>query len=110
MTAKRQSNVRTAADASGIRVELVDAQHETFTDICDYPEFVPNLTEVPQVVIDTINEIAQQGCLPGDMPIDRAKELTNTFAVQFLESVLRGGPPIDPTTRFPDDVIVMIKP
>lgn len=93
-----------------IRVELVDGQHQTFTDLCDYQEFLPTLVGVPQAVFDAINDSAEEGCSPGDMPIDRAKELTNTFAVQFLESVFRNGPAIDPTTRFPDDVIVMIKP
>jgi predicted dienelactone hydrolase len=98
------------ASSPHIRVEFVDGQHQTFTDLCDYQEFLPTLADVPQVVIDTITSFGEEGCLPGDMPIDRAKELTNTFAVQFLESVFRAGPPIDPTTLFPDDVIVMIKP
>lgn len=98
------------ASSPHIRVEFVDGQHQTFTDLCDYQEFLPTLADVPQVVIDTITSFGEEGCSPGDMPIDRAKELTNTFAVQFLESVFRAGPPIDPTTLFPDDVIVMIKP
>ena len=107
-------NVTRAWELTGssphIRVEFVDGQHQTFTDLCDYQEFLPTLSDVPQVVIDTINSFGEEGCSPGDMPLDRAKELTNTFAVQFLESVFRAGPPIDPTTLFPDDVVVMIKP
>jgi len=107
-------NVTRAWELTGssphIRVEFVDGQHQTFTDLCDYLEFLPTLAGVPQAVFDTINASAEEGCSPGDMPIDRAKELTITFAVQFLESVFRNGPVIDPTTLFPDDVIVMIKP
>jgi predicted dienelactone hydrolase len=98
------------ASSPHIRVDFIDGQHQTFTDICDYQEFVPTLPDVPQVILDTIESYGEQGCSPGDMPTDRAKELTNTFAVQFLESVFRAGPPIDATTRFPDDVTVMIKP
>jgi len=98
------------ASSPHIRVEFVDGQHQTFTDLCEYQEFLPTLSDVPQVVIDTITAYGEEGCSPGDMPTDRAAELTNTFAVQFLESVFRGGPAIDPVTEFPDDVVVMIKP
>ena len=44
------------------------------------------------------------------MDIDRAFELTNTFAIAFLDSVFRGGEMIDPTTTaIPDDVIFLTK-
>lgn len=70
-----------------VRVELVDAQHQSFTDVCDYQVFLPSLGDaVPQPVLDTINGQGAEGCSPGDMPIERAKDLTNTFAVNFLES------------------------
>jgi predicted dienelactone hydrolase len=92
------------------RADLVDAQHQTFTDMCDYQETVPLLPDVPAIVLDTIDTFAEQGCAPGDMPIDRAKDLTNTFAISFLESVFRGGTMIDPTaTVIPDDVIFAVK-
>ena len=94
-----------------VRVELVDAQHQSFTDVCDYQTFLPTLGDVvPQPVIDTINGQGAEGCSPGDMPIDRAKELTNTFAINFLESVFRGAELItDANTVMPDDVIYMIR-
>lgn len=107
-------NVTRAWELTGssphVRVDLVAGQHQTFTDLCDYQEFLPTLSDVPQVVTDTIAAFGEEGCSPGDMPIGRAKELTNSFAVQFLESVFRGGPAIDPVTVFPDDVVVLIKP
>ncbi len=71
------------------RVELVDAQHQSFTDLCDYQVFLPNLADVPEVITETIDSFAAEGCSPGDMPIERAKELTNTFAVNFLDAVLK---------------------
>ena len=44
------------------------------------------------------------------MDIERAQDLTNTFAITFLDSIFRGGEMIDPeTTALPDDVIFMIK-
>jgi hypothetical protein len=44
------------------------------------------------------------------MDIERAKDLTNTFAINFLESVFRGGELItDVNTAIPDDVIFMAR-
>lgn len=94
-----------------VRVELVDAQHQSFTDVCDYQVFLPTLGDaVPRAVIDTIDGQGAEGCSPGDMPIDRAKELTNTFAIDFLESVFRDGALISDTdTALPDDVIFLAR-
>jgi predicted dienelactone hydrolase len=90
-----------------IRVELVDAQHQSFTDVCDYQTFLPTLGDaVPAPVIETIDAQAVEGCTPGDMPIDRAQELTNTFAINFLESVFRSATLIsDANTALPDDIV-----
>jgi predicted dienelactone hydrolase len=84
------------------RVELVAAEHQSFTDVCDYQKFL---------AIDVkVEAIEDEGCAATDMPIQRAQGLTNTFAVHFLESIFRGGPPIDPTTiTVPDDVILLVK-
>ena len=94
-----------------VRVELVAAQHQSFTDVCDYQEFLPTLGDVvPAAVTETIESQGAEGCSPGDMPIDRAKELTNTFAINFLDSVFREGELLtDAETTMPDDVIYMIK-
>jgi predicted dienelactone hydrolase len=100
-----------AASVPLVRVELVDAQHQSFTDVCDYQEFLPTLGDVvPAPVTETIEAQGAEGCSPGDMPIDRAKELTNTFAINFLDSVFRDGELLtDAETTMPDDVIFMIK-
>ncbi len=74
--------------------------------MCEYQQEVPLLADVPPLIIDTINAYAVEGCSPGDMPIDRAHELKNTFAITFLESMFRGGEMIDPSVvAIPDDVI-----
>jgi predicted dienelactone hydrolase len=88
------------------RVDLLEAQHQSFTDMCDYQQTVPLLPEVPAVILDTIEAFAAEGCTPADMPIERVKEVTNTFAIAFLESIFRDGTMIDETnTEIPDDVI-----
>ncbi len=92
------------------RLELVDAQHNTFTDICDYLEFFPSLPEVNPLVIETIESQAVEGCSPGDMPIRRAQELTNTFAVSFLDSIFADGEMISAeSTDIPEDVNYLVK-
>jgi predicted dienelactone hydrolase len=92
------------------RVELLAAEHQTFTDVCDYVDFLPTLAVVPQIITDTINNFATAGCQPGDMPVERAQPLTNTFAIAFLEEVFRDGAPIDPaTTVIPDDVTYLVR-
>lgn len=99
----------TASDPS-YRLELVDAQHQTFTDLCDYIEFFPTLPEVNPLVLDTVTTMGAEGCSPGDMPIDRAQELTNTFAIAFLDSIFEGGEMIDPDQiETPDDIVYLAK-
>lgn len=92
------------------RLDLIDAQHESFTDICDYQQTTSLRPGVPQLILDTIDVYAEEGCTPADMPIERVKELTNTFAITFLDSIFRGGTMIDPAvTAIPDDVTFQVK-
>ncbi len=110
MTTPVNPNVETAWAASNAsphyRVELVAAQHQSFTDVCDYQDEVVDRPDVNAIVVEFIEGYAEAGCLPGQMPIERVKELTNTFAVSFLESVFRDGEMItDETNTIPDDVI-----
>ncbi len=94
-----------------VRVELVDAEHQSFTDVCDYQTFLPTLGgAVPAAVLETIDAQAVEGCGAEAMPIERAKDLTNTFAINFLESVFRGAELIsDTNTTIPDDIIFMAR-
>ncbi len=84
------------ASSPAYRVDLVAAEHQTFTDICAYQDSIPQLPDVLDVVIETIELFAEEGCSADDMPIERAQAITNTFAVTFLDSVFRGAAPIDP--------------
>ncbi|MEP1125000.1 MAG: hypothetical protein ABJH68_14040 [Ilumatobacter sp.] len=89
------------------RVELVAGEHQSFTDVCDYLDFFPTLDPPPsEAVIAAIDAVAGEGCSPDDMPIERVKELTNTFAVSFLDSIFAGGEMVTPDdTEIPEDVI-----
>ncbi|MFN3258522.1 MAG: chlorophyllase/cutinase-like alpha/beta fold protein [Ilumatobacter sp.] len=95
-----------ATSSTLYRVDLVAAEHQSFTDVCDYLEFFPTLENPTEAVIETVEDFAEAGCSEGDMPIDRVKEITNTFAVSFLDSVFDGTEMITAdTTEIPDDVI-----
>ena len=92
------------------RDELVDAAHQSFTDVCDYQEFFPQLENPTQAVLDVIDEFAVEGCSEGDMPIERVKELQNTLAVSFLDSIFRDGTMITADdTQIPDDLLSTTK-
>ncbi len=92
--------------APAYRVELVDGAHQTFTDLCEYIDFLPSLDAVPEVITTTITDFAEQGCSPGDLDTGRAAELTNSYVIRFLDQVLKQGESIDPTlVATPDDVI-----
>ncbi len=92
------------------RVELLAAEHQTFTDLCEYQAFMPSLDEVPDSILATIEEMAVEGCLPDDMPTERASDLTNTLAIGFLDAVLRGEPAFDPSRiELPGDITVEVK-
>lgn len=88
------------------RVELVAGEHLTFTDMCDYVTFLPELGTVPEFIVTELDDRSQQGCSTGDMPIARAQELTNTFAIRFLDAFYGDDPFIDPSSEaLPEDVI-----
>lgn len=92
------------------RVDLVAAEHQSFTDVCDYQTFFPQLPDPTPAVLEVIDEFAVAGCSEGDMAIERVKEINNTFAVAFLDSIFRGGEMITPdNTEIPDDVIETVK-
>ena len=92
------------------RVELVAAEHQSFTDVCNYQSSFRELENPTPEVLEVIDEFAVEGCSEGDMPIDRVQELTNTFAVSFLDSVFADGQMITPSdTEIPDDVIYTVK-
>jgi len=74
------------------RVELAAAGHQSFTDVCRYQRDLPTLADVPELVIDAVDSFATEGCAPELMPIERAHELTNTYAISFFQAHLAGNP------------------
>jgi dienelactone hydrolase len=94
------------------RVELVAGQHHSFTNACRYYlDLLPSWSaDLQTLTRPLLQSQAAQGCGDGIMDIERAQDLTNTFAITFLESVFRGTAMIDPTTtEIPADIVFMSK-
>jgi len=72
------------------RVDLEAAGHQSFTDVCDYQQKLPTIEGIPEQLVEVIDEFALAGCQPGQMPYDRAKELTNQYVISFFLAHVAG--------------------
>ena len=95
--------------APAYRIELVAGEHQTFTDLCAYRDFLPLLPDVPEFVIDALEDYGVEGCSEGDIDAERAADITNTYVVQFLEQVFRDGPSIDASVVSPPADVVFAR-
>ena len=77
------------------RVDITDAGHQSFSDVCFYQREFPTLADVPQVLIDFVDQVAVSGCGPGILDVLRAQKIVNTFVVSFLETELAHVPGYD---------------
>lgn len=74
------------------RVDIAAGGHQSFTDVCWYQDGLPALGDVPQLIIDAVDDYAEEGCVPELIGIDRAHEITNAYAVSFFQAFLGGTP------------------
>ncbi len=72
------------------RVDITDAGHQSFTDVCRYQELLPTFADVPPILIDAVDEYASEGCAEGFMPIDEAHRLINRASIAFLLAYVAG--------------------
>lgn len=87
------NTVRTAELVTGrplVRADLVGATHQSFSDACAYTVLLRELPDVPENIIDLVDEQAGDTCGPDVLDVDRAQDLINTYAIAFLESELTG--------------------
>lgn len=71
------------------RVDITDAGHQSFTDVCSYQELLPTL-DAPQVLIEAVDEYTSEGCTDELVPIDDAHVLINRNSVAFLLAYVAG--------------------
>jgi predicted dienelactone hydrolase len=72
------------------KVELVNAAHQSFTDVCSYGPALRALGNVPQVILDTVDSQANEGCPSEFMPIQQAHDLTNALVIAFFKAQVAG--------------------
>lgn len=104
------NTVRTTELVTGrplLRIDLVGATHQSFTDVCDYTVLLRELPDVGQDILDLVDEQAGRTCDPGVLDVDEAQDLVNRYAIGFLLAELTGDPAasaaLDPSTA-PDTV------
>ena len=70
-------------------MDITDGGHQSFTDVCDYQVLLPTLN-APQLLIDTVDDYAEEGCVGDLAPIEQAHQLTNRNSVAFLLAFVAG--------------------
>ena len=94
ITTPANTNAEVAYDSiSGrplVLVEMTDAAHQSFTDVCAYLDEIPKLPDAPAAVVDVIRKQASEGCGEGFMPFERDIEVTNTMVTAFFLQYVTG--------------------
>lgn len=72
------------------RVDLENAAHHSFDDVCYYKSLKSQLPDAPQVLITAVEDYAKTGCAKGLMPIARANRLIEEYTIAFLLDELAG--------------------
>ena len=66
------------------RIDVVDAGHNSFTNICDFFEVLLG-AGVPPALLEFLLGSADEGCAPELIPIEEAHRVTSLYAVAFLK-------------------------
>ncbi len=66
------------------------AAHGEFTDICEWAKLTASFPDAPPVVVAYIKAQARSTCRPPNMAPARVHDLTNWYAIAFLERYLAG--------------------
>jgi len=81
---------RSISGRPSVLVEMIDAAHQSFTDVCAYLDEIPKLPDAPQAVVDVIRRQATEGCGEGFMSFARDIEVTNTLTTAFFLQYVAG--------------------
>ena len=73
------------------RVDVLDAGHNSFTNICDFFDVLLG-AGVPPNLLEFLLGNAEEGCAPELIPIEEAHRVTNLYAVSFLQRNLAFDP------------------
>jgi predicted dienelactone hydrolase len=101
----------TVTSRPAYRVDLTDAGHQSFTDVCRIQDYFAQSPSIPAPLVEAVDGYAEDACPDGFMPIDRAHQLIDRYTVSFLLSQLAGSDAYLPllTTADGSDVAVQSK-
>lgn len=72
------------------RVDVLDAGHQSFTDVCSYVPIVSGAATLPAGIADYVRATANQGCGEGLLDIAQAQLEINKYVTAFLDAYLAG--------------------
>lgn len=78
--------------AGVVRVDVVDAGHSSFTDICDLRDAI-DASSLPDAIKAAVADQAEGGCADRLVPIEEAHRLTTRYVVSFFRLHLFGEEP-----------------
>jgi dienelactone hydrolase len=73
-----------------LQARLIKATHNEFTDICEWANETGKFPNAPEIIVDYIEGLARASCLPPNMAPKRVHDLTDWYAIAFLERYLAG--------------------
>jgi predicted dienelactone hydrolase len=72
------------------RVDLEDAGHQSFTDVCYYQELVAAKPDTAPPIVEVIDDFAEEACTPKHLPIEQAHRLIDRYIIGFFERYVAG--------------------
>ena len=89
----RQGDFDLLSSRPRYRVDVTDAGHNSFTNICDFFDALAG--SLPPALLDFLLGNFDQGCAPELIPIEDAQRLTNLYATAFMKHAVA----LDPRYR-----------
>jgi predicted dienelactone hydrolase len=73
-----------------LRVDIIDAPHGSFADICQLQLKVGQIPDVPQIILDELDQQASEACGGDFLDFVELQRLANSYTAAFLATHLSG--------------------
>ena len=71
-------------------MDLKGAGHHSFDDVCFYQDLLPSFPDLPDVIVEYVEDYATGACTPKHLEIGEAHRLIDRYAIGFLERYVAG--------------------
>lgn len=72
------------------RVDLRDAGHQSFSDVCYYQDLAQSKPETAAPIVEAINAYAEDACPEQFLPSEQAHRLIDRYVIGFFERYVEG--------------------